>query len=393
MRFPRIFLSVALCACSLRLALGVEIPELTKRMDGFVAESVVANAVALVEKDGKVVHLSASGKSDIAAGRDTKTDDLYWIASMTKPMTAVCVLMLQDEGKLSVDDPVEKYLPEFHDQWLVSEETADRKVLIRPSRPVTLHDLLTHTGGIGNVDPPRETCSLAELCMAYAREPLQAQPGTKWAYSNASINILGRIVEVVSGTPYAEFMQQRLLTPLGMTDTTFWPTAAQVARIAKSYDRKDASSTDFKETTAFLLKGDLSDHARTAFPAWGLYSTAEDLAKFYRMMLNGGTYDGKTILSKKSVALMTSNQTGDLTAGFTPGVSWGLGFQYVNAPSAEAGNESLAIGSFGHGGAYGTQSWADPKTNTIYVLMIGRALGDTSYPRRAVQDIGAKSLK
>ena len=208
---------------------------ISKVMQKFVDDREVSGVVTLVGLRDGVEHLEAVGKSDLAASRDMQKDDLFWIASMTKPMAAICVMMLVEEGKLAVDDRVEKHLPEFKNQWLVQSKDSKQMVLCRPKRAITVRDLLTHTSGISDVKAPRPNCSLAELVMGYSREPLAFEPGSKWSYSNPGINTLGRLVEIASGTPFAEFIQTRLFNPLGMKDTTFWPTKAQQARVAKSY--------------------------------------------------------------------------------------------------------------------------------------------------------------
>jgi len=330
------------------------------------------------------------GKSDLASGRIMKKDDLFWIASMTKPMTAICVLMLQEEGKLSIDDPVEKHLPEFKNQWLVEQKEANKLTLIRPKRPVTVRDLLMHTGGLGDVKSPRVTATLAELAMGYAREALQFEPGSQWRYSNPGINTLGRIVEVVSGKDFASFIQERIFDPLQMRDTTFWPTEEQSKRIAKSYKlNKETGKLD--ETVVYFTEGPLTDRRRTPFPAGGLYSSAQDVARVYQMMLNGGALEGKRLLKPETVTLMTTTQSGDIKTGFVDGMSWGLGFQVVREP--EGVTAALSKGTFGHGGAYATQSWGDPQKGLAYVLLIQRAglpNGDDSEIRGEFQKVAAE---
>jgi CubicO group peptidase (beta-lactamase class C family) len=378
--------------CLLTLPTAVADP-IAERMRKLVNDGVISGAVTLVATKDSVKHLAVVGKSDLASGRAMKTDDLFWIASMTKPMTAVCVAMLADEGKLALDDPVEKFLPEFRNQWLISEGDKERRVLIRPARVITLRDLLTHTSGIGEVSAPRPDSSLAELCMAYAREPLTMPPGSKWQYSNPGINTLGRVVEVVSKMPFAEFIQRRLFDPLGMKDTTFWPTPAQAGRVAKSYKANDAGKLE--ETEVFFHAGaPLTDRTRTPFPAGGLYSMAEDCAKFYQMMLNGGKAGGQTILKPETVSEMTRTQTDDIKTGFVDGMSWGLGFQVVKTPQGVTA--PLAAGTFGHGGAYATQSWADPQRGFIYILMVQRAglpNGDASDIRRVFQETAVATVR
>jgi len=222
--------------------------------------------------------------------------------------------------------------------------------------------------------------------IAYAQQPLRFPPGSKWEYCNSGINTLGRIVEVVSGQRIEKFFQRRVFNPLGMKDTTFWPTPGQAKRLAKTY-KPGKDDRTLEETDIYFIKGGLSDRKRTPLPAGGLFSTAGDLARFYQMMLNGGESRGKRILSKEAVTLMTRTQSGEIKTGFTDGMSWGFGFQVVKEPQGVTA--MLSPGTFGHGGAYATQSWADPKKDLIYILMIQRAgfpNGDNSPVRKAFQE-------
>lgn len=371
---------------------ALKLTEIPRRMQGFVDSNIISGAVTLVARNGQLAALDVVGYSDLATKKPLRADDMFWIASMTKPMTATAIMMLQDEGKLSVDDPVEKHLPEFKNQWLVDSQSKDGMVLKRPARPITLRDLLTHTSGIGDVPAPRYNCTLAELAMAYSQQPLRFPPGSKWQYSNPGINTLGRIVEVASGKTYAEFMQERIFNPLGMKDTTFHPTAAQVKRIAKSY-KPGAGGKGLEETTVYFVQGGISDKVRTAFPAGGLFSTAEDVLKFYEMMLNGGVWKGKRLLSEAAVKQATTTQSGDIKTGFVDGMSFGFGFAVVKEPQGVTG--MLAKGTYGHGGAYATQSWADPEKKLIVILMLQRAglpNGDASEMRKAFQEAAAAAV-
>jgi CubicO group peptidase (beta-lactamase class C family) len=366
-----------------------KLKEIPARMQKFVEEGAISGAVTLVARRDSIAALDAVGLADLGAKTPMRTDTLFWIASMTKPITAAAVLMLQDESKLSVDDPVEKHLPEFKGQWLVQERSAQGMTLVKPPRVITLRDLLTHTSGIGDVPAPRGTTTLAELVMACAREPLQFEAGSRWSYSNAGINTLGRIVEVVSGMKYEDFLRTRFFEPLGMKETTFWPTKAQARRVAKSY-QPSKSGQGLEETEIFMVKGALPDRTRTPFPSGGLFSTAGDIGRFYQMMLNGGAWRGRRLLSHAAVDELTRTQTGDLQTGFTNGMSYGLGFAVVKEPKGVTG--MLSAGTFGHGGAYGTQSWADPQRDLILVLMIQRAKlpnADASDIRRVFQEIAA----
>lgn len=354
----------------------------------FVDDGQVAGAVGIVADRSGVRWHGAVGKSDLATGRAMEQDDIFWIASMTKPMTGAGIAVLEEQGKLSAKDPVEKYLPEFKGMWVIASQSKDEVVLKRPARPITIHDLLTHSSGLNDFEPPRHDCSLAELAMAYSQKPLLFEPGTKWKYCNTGINTLGRIIEVVSGMAYADFMRERLFEPLGMKETTFWPSGP---RVAKSYKQKEGGGLE--EIGIRHLKGDLSDRSRTAFPMGGLFSTAHDVARFYRMMLCGGELDGRRVLAAETVAKMTSVQSGDLKTGFVDGMGYGYACGIVREPQGVTA--MLSPGTFGHGGAHGTQSWADPKRGIAYILMIQRAglpNADASDVRLAFQRAAVSAL-
>ena len=365
-----------------------------QRLKALVDRQLIAGAVTLVAHGGKVLALDAVGYADLATKKPMRADDLFWIASMTKPITGTAVLMLQDEGKLSVDDEVEKFLPEFKGQLLLVTKNAEATVLKKPSRRITLRDLLTHTAGL-NAEAPDvgRDLMLAERTLTYALQPLAFEPGSKWAYSNPGINTLGRIVEVVSGQNFAEFLDTRLIRPLGMKDTTFWPTEAQARRVAKPY-QPGPNNQGLAEVDNYFLKGlTLTARWRTPIPAGGLYSTAADMAKFYQMMLNGGVANGRRYLSVAAHRQLTTTQTGEIKTGFTEGMSWGFGFQVVKQPQGVTA--MLAPGTYGHGGAYGTQSWADPQRGALYILMIQRAKlanGDASEIRQVFQETAAAAL-
>ncbi len=361
----------------------------------FVDKGEIAGAVMLVADQDKVLHLSAVGVSDLATGRKLQTDDLFWIASMTKPINAVAVALLVDDGKLAFDDPVEKYVPEFKDLWVNAEQSPERRVLVKIARPITLRDLLTHTSGLGEYKAYGPHWTLAEMGRALAREPLRFQPGAQWGYSTAGTDLLSRVVEIVSGQSFAEFMQQRLFKPLGMSHTTFWVSAKQEQRRARTY-RLDAKVGKLVETPIYYMYGGaVTDAARPAMGGAGLFSTAEDVAKFYQMMLRRGAAGGRQVLKAETVAELTRKQTGELKA--RPGMPWGLGFCVIEDPAQMKANHPLSPGTFGHGGAFGTQSWADPKTGLVYVLMIQRDKipdnPDNSLMRQAYQTAVAEALK
>ncbi len=351
-------------------------------MEQCVAKHEVAGAVTLIETRDKVVDLEATGWADIAGKTVMRTNAIFWIASMTKPITATAVLMMQEEGKLSVDDPVSKYLPELGDL-----KTADGK----PAK-ITLRHLLTHTSGMPEATTAqyRSAHTLSDVIPFYVGKPLQFEPGSKWQYCQSGIISLGRIVEIVSGQSFPDFLQKRIFDPLGMKDTGFYLNSEQLARLARSYRLTNSTL----EGEPMELGGrSPTDHARYPAPNGGLFSTASDYGRFCRMILNQGTLDGKKYLTPESVKLMTSVQTGDLKTGFTDGNGWGLGWCVVRQPQGITG--MLSAGSYGHGGAYGTQAWIDPVKQVAYILMIQRANfpnSDASEVRRAFQTAAASAL-
>jgi len=295
---------------------------------------------------------------------------MFWIASMTKPMTAMGVMMLVEEGKVKLDDPLEKFVPEFKGIQLKTAQG-----LVAPTRLVTVKDLLTHSSGIDTTtataaNTPVDTLPLAEMCVAYAKKPLVNEPGSQWTYNNNGINLLGRIIEVASGKPFADFMEERLFEPLGMTNTTFWPSPDHLDVLAKPYG-KSKDSGELVEAKNSRFSEPLHDQKRTALASGGLYSCAKDLGQLYQMLLNGGELGGKRYLKAATLKQMTSNQLGDMPkVSFAPGMHMGLGFHIVHAP--QDATESLSVGTYGHGGAFGTQAWIDPVKKRAYVLLIQR---------------------
>ncbi|MBT5925217.1 MAG: beta-lactamase family protein [Verrucomicrobia bacterium] len=358
----------------------------------FIRDQVVTGAVTLVAHEGAIVHLEAHGMADKEAGRATQEEDLYWIASMTKPIIGAAVLILQDQGLLNIEDLLETHLTEYKDLWLLEEEKEGRRLLKRPSRAITLKDLLTHTSGVPNTPAPRAHSTLGEAVAQTSQQPLQFEPGSKWSYSNSGINALGRVLEVVSGMPLVEFLEQNIFLPLGMHQTTFFPSKKQAKRLTLPY-QKNGVTGELQVTDFYFLKGNLWDTKRTVRPSGGLFSTAEDMYAFYQMMLNKGQFRGKRILSEKAYHQLTTTQTGNIKTGFTEGMSWGLGFQVVKEPQGVT--EMLSKGTFGHGGAYATHSWGDPVTQTIYILMVqrrGMPGGDGAAIRKAFQQAAIDGL-
>jgi CubicO group peptidase (beta-lactamase class C family) len=363
----------------------------------YVDRGVLAGAVTLVASRDKVLSLESVGYSDVGAKSLLTTDALFWIASMSKPMTASALMMLVDLGKVRLDDPVERYLPEFHGQMVIAENTADRLVLKKPEHPITVREILSHTSGlIGRSPLERELdiVSLREAVITYASAPLQFEPGSRYEYCNPGINTVGRLIEVASGMRYEEFMQKRIFEPLAMKDTTFWPSDEQLKRLAKSY-KPGAGGKGLEETKITQLTYPLSDRTRRPYPAGGLFSTAADVAIFCRMVLKGGVHDGTRLISEKSVREMTSTQTGNLLNQGKGDHGYGLGWSTSHRSSGDSG--PVIPGPCGHGGAYATDMAIDPGTQLITVFMVqhagypgvdgGKILGD--FKRAAIAAFGS----
>ena len=361
--------------------------KIAERMQQYVDDGTIAGAVTLVANGRETIEFDAVGHADIEAGRPMRKDTIFQIMSMTKPVTAIGIMMLAEEGKLALRDPVEQYLPEFHNQQIVANIGPDHGRLAMPDHAVTIRDLMTHTAGI--VDSPPAAIhdypqlmnvSLAEVVRNLAKQPLLFQPGTQWSYSSPGIEILGRIIEVCSGQKYEAFITERILKPLGMKDSFFYPPTEKIDRIAMVYAKRDGK---LKPAPGTILAGDPAKHRQGAvFPApgWGLYSTAEDLLHLYHMMMSRGEYQGKRYLSPFSVHLMTEpHTTGIHPVGWMRGADYGLAWEVVTDPFGELAGHGP--GTFGHGGAFGTQGWIDPTNGLISILMIQRADGGTDSMR------------
>ena len=346
-------------------------PHVAASLQPFVDNHTLAGAVTLVATKDKVLSLEAVGYADIGAKTPMRTDDLFWIASMSKAMTAAALMMLVDEGKVQLDDPVEKYLPEFTGQQVKNGDSKDGS-LQKAIHPITIRNILSHTSGLPFASPSEkptlDMLPLRDAVRSYAALPLEYQPDGKYAYANAGINTAGRIIEVVSGMSYQDFMQKRLFDPLGMKDTTFWPNEEQVKRLAKSY-KPGKDNMGLEELSITQLHYPLNDLKRQPMPAGGLFSTATDVGVFCQMVLNGGTHTGKRLLSEDAVRQMTSTQTGELLDKGRGENGYGLGF----STTRKARLGAVIPGPSGHGGAYATNMWIDPERGLITVYMVQHA--------------------
>jgi CubicO group peptidase (beta-lactamase class C family) len=322
------------------------------KLQPYVDRNIMAGAVVLVADGTRILDLESLGYSDLSTRKPMRADDVFWIASMSKSMTAAAMMMLVDAGRVSLDDPVQKYIPAFKD---VRVAGPDRR-LVPPSHPITIREILSHTSGLGFLNEadhhiidsvPLETSIQHDLL-----EPLAFDPGTKYSYSNEGIDTAGRIIEIVSGIAYDQFLQERLFTPLGMVDTTFHPNGSQLKRLAKSYKAtKSAGQPQLEEVHIGFLKYPLDDPARYPAPGGGLFSTAHDVCRFCQMLAAGGTLDGRTYLSPDAVRQMTTKQTGPLVKK-----NYGFGLEVSDGQR------------FGHGGAYQTAMTVDHGIIRVFLV-------------------------
>src|SRR3954469_23529897 len=334
---------------SARAAEG-KLPAVGAAMEEMIAKKEIAGAVTAVVTKDKFLDLQATGFADIESKRPMRPDTLFWIASMTKPVTAVAILMLQDEGKLKVSDPVAKYIPEFANLKTPSGKPAN----------LTIAQIMTHTSGLGEAPAAeaKNAKTLSDLVPMWLSAPMQFEPSSKWSYCQSGINAGARIVEIVSGMSFDQFLQKRLFDPLGMKDTTFYPTDEQRKRLVTAYAKKDGALEATPPRADFGSK----DHPPQG--NGGLFSTAPDYARFCQMLLNGGSLRGKKYLSADAMRFINSPQSGDIPTGFfqndTYGnrgknYGWGIGTCILKEP--HEGVAALSPGTFGHGGAWGTQAW------------------------------------
>jgi CubicO group peptidase (beta-lactamase class C family) len=316
----------------------------------------IPGAVSLVAIDGRIVHFDARGQLDLDSKRPMPREAIFSLASLTKPITAAAVLMLVEEGRVRLTDPVSRFIPEFKDLKVAVTLSQTGPA----SRPITIRDLLTHTSGI--VAPARiptePTATLAAVIPRFAAEPLEFQPGTRWTYSNTvAFDTLARIVEVVSGKTYDRFLRDRIFEPLGMHDTAHVLDAAQKQRFARRYDIAPNGLKPFQRADPPSYFGG----------GWGLHSTAQDYFRFAQMLLNKGELDGKRLLSPRAVELMAAVHIPDTLPGRQAGEGWGLGVRVIS--HAALRNTWLSNGSFGWTGASGTHFWIDPEERLVAVLM------------------------
>ena len=371
----RLLLLLTMPAISLIAASGADpvkagmtperVARIPARMQAFVDKGTAAGFVTLVARHGQVASLEAVGYQDRESKTPMRTDTIFQIMSMSKPVTGVGIMILMEEGRLSLLDPVEKHLPEYRGQTMTNGS--------KPTHPITIRDLMTHTSGMPGGSPdalkgPRGNWdhTLAEVVAIESQMKLESEPGLKWRYSNAGIATLGRIIEVVSGQPFEKFIHDRIFEPLGMKDTSYFLPVDKRSRLAAVY-------TDDNGVLKRFTGDPFRQGSKYPAPEGGIYSIATDLAAFYQMMLNHGILGGRRILSRAGVDVMSALHTGDIPAGFAPGMGYGLTWSVVREL---AGTFRLnSIGSYGHGGAYRTYGWIDPAKDMLGVILFQRTNG------------------
>ncbi len=364
----------------------------------YIEDRQITGAVTVVTRKGRTAHFEATGSMDAEAKTPMRRDGIFRMASMTKPVAGVAILMLLEEGRLRLNDPVSRFIPEFKDSKVAivkpmpagagaaaaaaagQAPRAPEIYTVPASRDITIRDLMTHTSGLesggagtregARIAPRNTSDNLAGYIPRLGAVPLDFQPGTAWRYSGlAGIDVLGRIVEVASGQTFDQFLKQRIFDPLGMKDTAFYPADASMPRVVTLYGRTP-KGLERQQTPAWLA-------TKTLFSGGaGLWSTAEDYTQFAEMLVNGGEQNGKRLLSPRTVDLMAANHVGALYEESTPsgnrrGMGFGLTVEVVVDPIA-AGRRTSA-GSFGWDGAFGTHFWVDRKEQLTGVLLIQQA--------------------
>ena len=355
-------------------------------IERYMADQQISGAVTMVARHGQIAHVESQGWMDREEQKPMRRDAIFRMASMSKPVTAVAILMLLEEGKLRLSDPVSAFIPEFTNTQvaIAVDENARPEpgeipahYTVPAQREITLRDLLTHTSGlqsgglggrIGNRIAPRDTTmNLEQYIPTLGKVPLDFQPGTRWRYSALTgIEVLGRVVEVASGMTLDRFLQERLFEPLGMEDTAFTVPADKQSRLVMRYERTDEGQLERSEGNPGWL-----DTTTLFAGGAGLYSTADDYIRFAQMLANGGELDGQRILGLRTVELMASNHIGDLygpDANRAEGLGFGLAVEVVLDP-VEA-DTRRGPGSFGWGGAFGTYYWVDPHNDLVGLLMV-----------------------
>ncbi|MDA0339336.1 MAG: serine hydrolase [Proteobacteria bacterium] len=366
-------------------------------MQAYVDDRKLAGIVTLVARRGKIVQFEAYGDADVESDLPMRKDSIFRIYSITKPIASVAVMMLFEEGRFLLSDPISKYIPELANPQVWISGEGDEMVTRPAAREVTIHDLLTHQSGYGyHIIPsvlsaryeakgivpgsrtvPNQARDLRDFVTRLSKEPLLNDPGEAWNYS-VSTDVLGRLVEVLSGMPFDRFLDQRIFVPLGMKDTGFWVSQDNINRFTVNYMIDSAGRLAIYDSVAesqFVRPRELLSGGG------GLLSTAADYAKFCQMMLNGGAFNGVRLLGPKTVELMTANHVpdDDAHALFYEGTGFGLGFSVTTNVAATLSPGS--VGEYAWGGAASTIFWIDPKEE-LFAIMLTQMMPSGTYPLR-----------
>ena len=340
-----------------------ESPQVTLAMKPYMDQYKLAGIIGIIaDRNGKVYYKNLLGYADVEAKKPISEDNVFWIASMSKMFVGASIMMLVDEGKVSLDDPVTKFIPRLG-KWMVVEEKDESHVLLKPvAGPVTIRHILSHTSGLTGMSELQQATGadstpLKARALSSVTGPLQWQPGERYQYGNQGMNIAARIVEIVSGMPYEQFLQERFFDPLGMNETTFWPSEAQIARLAGAYGPNRARTAYARGDITFLTKPYSDRIHRYPEAAGGLFSTTHDIFRYGLMLANDGQLDGKRYLSHEAIDELRKEQTGKTH------VNYSLGYHLRN-------------GMFGHDGAYGTDLSVNPKTGMVAIFMVQCTSGD-----------------
>jgi CubicO group peptidase (beta-lactamase class C family) len=366
-------------------------------MKELVDNGRLAGVVTMVSRHGKVVEFDAVGKRDIAANAPMQKDSIFRIYSMSKPITGVAMMILFEEGKWQLNDPVAKYIPEFAKLKVYSTDANGNVVMKDQNHAVTMRELMSHSGGFTygffsqtavdkmqmEADLLNPNNTLDEFIKRVAKLPLNSQPGTEWHYS-ISVDIQGYIVQKLSGMPFEEFLEKRIFKPLGMSDTGFYVPKEKLSRFAEfySYDNEGKlKAVGVREG----LNHDFAAKPALSSGGGGLVSTAGDYMRFCQMLLNGGQLDGVRLLSPLTVELMRTNVLAPSVPILAPGAGFGLDFAIYTDPVAAGGY--YGKGSYWWGGAAGTWFWIDPVNDLIVLGMIQQAAGTGAAAVASVPDV------
>jgi CubicO group peptidase (beta-lactamase class C family) len=364
---------------------GERLKRLESGMQRFITENRLAGVTTLLARRGKIVHSATFGKKDVRQPDAITRDSIFRIYSMTKPVTATAMMMLFEEGKWQLDDPVSRYIPEFAKLQVYVGDNPDGSMKLEEARrSMTMRELMTHSGGLGYVLNQANAVDrliikeqilnsevpLQVMIDKLARTPLMSQPGTRWYYS-IGIDVQGYLVEKLSGQRFGEFLQTRLFGPLGMKDTAFYVPREKLNRLARIHaDGKDGQLAPPTDDAS-----DVTVNPAGPSGGGGLYSTADDYLRFAQMLLNGGEFEGRRYLSPRTVQMMRTNHlAAEPLKTVRAGTGWGLGFRTVM--DAAAAGEAVADGTFDWYGIGGTWFWIDPASDLAFVGMIqhrGRA--------------------